>query len=320
LGISDKFFKSFEAGSDVSTWVFLDISRAFDRVWHKGLLFKMRKLGLNNLILKWIESYLLARSQKVVLLGVESPVLPINAGVHQGSILGPLLFLIYINVIMETIASDMYIFEDDTTLAKEYKSVAYVENILNADLHTIAEWAKQWFVSYTVKKTAFLNFSLKKNKSISVLEFNDSRIKQEHDHKHLGIVLPDYLKWSKHIRHIVSKASQQLGALWRQTCKLSRTKLETIYLNMIKPSLEYGSVVFSGCSSGDSNKLDGVQRRASVLCSGGMLQTKTALLAREMGCEPMGTTRVKAKLLLFYKFCFVSTPPLTYRENYIRTY
>jgi len=156
LGISDNVFKSFEAASVVAM-VFLDISKAFDRVWHKGLLFKMKKLGLNNLLLKWIKSYLLARSQKVELAGVESPVLPTNAGVPQGSILAPLLFLIFINDIEENIMSDMYIFADNTTLAKEYKNVKNVDNILNTDLLTIDEWAKQWFCLYNVQKTVFLN-------------------------------------------------------------------------------------------------------------------------------------------------------------------
>jgi len=133
LSMTDDIFKAFERGSQVAA-VFLDISRAFDRVWHKGLLYKMKKKGFNNQLLVWTENYLSSRSQKGVIAGPSSPILETNAGVPQGSILGPLLFLIFINDIEHQIKSDLYIFADDTTMAREYTSVSEVEQIMNADL------------------------------------------------------------------------------------------------------------------------------------------------------------------------------------------
>jgi len=137
LGKTDDIYKAFEKGSEVAA-VFLDISRAFDRVWHRGLLYKMKQMGFNNQLLAWTENYLSSRFQKVFIAGQSSPVLGTNAGVSRGSILGPLLFLIFINDIEHQIKSDLYIFADNTTMAREYTSVSEVEQIMNADLVTIS--------------------------------------------------------------------------------------------------------------------------------------------------------------------------------------
>ena len=161
------------------------------------------------------------------------------------------------------------------SLSKEYKNVHAVEKILNGDLETISEWVAKWFVNFNLKKTFLVNFSLKKKKSYPRLVFGEESILPQKHHKHLGIILSEDLKWSEHIQHIVSKASQKLGALGRQTGKFSRTQYEKIYLNMIRPSLEYDSVIFSNFTAKDSKRFDGVQRRAAVLCSG--TSTKTAL-------------------------------------------
>ena len=101
-------------------WFFLDISKAFDRVWHRGLLYKLQCFGVGGALLKWIEDYITHRSQKVVLNGQEPALMYTNAEVPQGSILGPLLFLIFINDIEMCIKSEMFIFADDRTLAKIY--------------------------------------------------------------------------------------------------------------------------------------------------------------------------------------------------------
>jgi len=206
--------------------------------------------------------------------------------------LGPLLFIIFINDIEQNIVSDKYIFADDTTLAKEYKNVPEVENILNADLKIISEWNLrmdvQWYVTFNIKKKVLMNFLLKTRKSTpSIIYDGVDFLDLKKEHKHLGMILSHDLKWTKLITQVVTKASQKLGALRRQVGYFSRANLETIYLNMIRPSLEYGSVIYSNCSAGDASRLDGVQGRASVLCSGDMRHTKSILLIGEMGWESL---------------------------------
>ena len=96
--------------------VFCDISKAFDRVWHRGLLFKLKENGIDSQLLKWISSYLNNRSQRVVFQATESSITTISAGVYQGSVLGPLLFLIYVNDIAESLLSLTRLYADDISL------------------------------------------------------------------------------------------------------------------------------------------------------------------------------------------------------------
>ena len=171
LGITNNLYKSLDDGMEVAM-VFLDISRAFDRVWHKGLIFKLKGIGVSGSLLSWLVDYISGRSQKVVVAGQESPLQLLNAGVPQGSILGPLLFLIFIDDIVENLSSDIFLFADDTTLAKAYTSSIEAEFLLNNDLENVNIWAKQWLVAFNPDKTVFMNFSFKKRKSIPRLCFN----------------------------------------------------------------------------------------------------------------------------------------------------
>jgi len=132
--------------------VFLDISRAFDRVWHNGLTYILKCFGVAGSLLKWIIDYLSSRQQRVVLAGHESSFLGTNAGVPQGSILGPLLFLIFLNDTENDIDSDLFIFADDTTLARSYSDLCGVESCLGSDLDKISVWASEGWLTSTSQK------------------------------------------------------------------------------------------------------------------------------------------------------------------------
>ena len=126
--------------------VYCDISKAFDRVWHKGLIHKLKELGFSGNVIAWISSYLSNRSQKVFIGSSFSRLLNINAGVPQGSVLGPLLFLIYVNDISESLLSISRLFADDSSLSVSSNDTAIIESILNHDLDCINQWAKKWLV------------------------------------------------------------------------------------------------------------------------------------------------------------------------------
>ena len=160
VSIYHSFCSALDEGKEVRA-VFCDISKAFDRVWHKGLLFKLRQSGIAGSLLSWLTDYLFDRNQCVVLSGVHSDTVTISAGVPQGSILGPLLFLVYINDIVCDIKSHIRLFADDTALyiiVDEPISAAYQ---LNDDIATIHSWASKWLVSFNPSKTEALLFSKK---------------------------------------------------------------------------------------------------------------------------------------------------------------
>ena len=144
-----------------SCMVFCDISKAFDRVWHKGLLFKLRQNGIEGIILKWLSNYLSNRSQNVVLQSATSSSKQITAGVQQGSVLGPLLFLVYVNDITDSLLSLTMLFADDSFFYYSASSISDIEGIISHDLNIISSWAKQWLVTFNPQKTEAILFSLK---------------------------------------------------------------------------------------------------------------------------------------------------------------
>ena len=148
--------------------VFCDISKAFDRVWHKGLLFKLRQYGFYGNVISWIQSYLSDRTQKVCLGSTLSIEIHINAGVPQGSVLGPLLFLIYVNDIADSLNSITRLFADDSSLAVTSNNVTDIETTINQDLITIDNWAKQWLVHFNpYKKRSNLSIASKSESNTS---------------------------------------------------------------------------------------------------------------------------------------------------------
>ena len=138
--------------SMITQAAFLDISAAFDKVWHSGLLAKLDQIGVDGTLLNLFKSYLDNRKQCVIVEGTKSSLTDIKAGVPQGSRLGPLLFIIFINDIITDIESEILIFADDTTLLASGLDPAETSAQLNRDLDRISEWAAKWKVSFNAKK------------------------------------------------------------------------------------------------------------------------------------------------------------------------
>ena len=148
--------------------LFLDISKAFDRVWHRGLLYKIKNFGIDGNLLKLIESFLSDRYQRVTINGQSSDWLPIKAGVPQGSILGPLLFLSYINDLPEGLHSNVKLFADDTAIFSSVHTPIETANELLQDLEKIKNWAIQWKMLFNPDQSKPINevvFSKKKENS-----------------------------------------------------------------------------------------------------------------------------------------------------------
>ena len=133
---------------DEARFIFCDISKAFDRVWIQGLLHKLQRAGVTGLILQWFQSYLQDRTQSVVVNGSKSPPLPIKAGVPQGSVLGPLLFVLYINDIVDCIHSNARLYADDTCIFLRYDDPDTAAYQLEQDLEAIPKWAQDWYVTF----------------------------------------------------------------------------------------------------------------------------------------------------------------------------
>ena len=200
LSITNEIHKTFDEGKELRA-VFLDISRAFDRVWHDGLLFKLSQIGIEGQALNIVKDFLKNREQRVVIDGQSSDWAPITAGVPQGSILGPLLFLIYINDITEVITSDIRIFADDTFIFRTANSDS--TRLLNDDLAKITDWAWRWKMLFNPdisKQAVEVIFSNKGQKTnYPPLVFNGIPVKLVEETKHLGMILDSKLNFQSHL-------------------------------------------------------------------------------------------------------------------------
>ena len=170
--------------------VFLDISKAFDRVWQTGLLKKLEALGVRNPLLQWFESYLENRIQHVVIEEQSSEWEKVGSSVPQGSVLGPLLFLIYINDLTDDLESCPFIFADDTALFEVVDNPNNLAQLLNKDLYKISQWSDQWLVTMNPSKTRSMTFSNKRERvNHPVLSMGGCEIAEVNIHTHLGLVM-----------------------------------------------------------------------------------------------------------------------------------
>ena len=216
---------------------------------HEGLLLKLKAAGVTGKVLARFKSYLSDRKQRVILPGVTSDWAYICAGVPQGSILGPLLFLLFINDIVLDIGSNIRLFADDTSLYIIVDNPITAANCLNIDLERISKWAATWLVAFNPTKTESLLISRKLNKlNHPPIIMQNLQISEVEFHKHLGIYLSNDCTWHHHIKYISEKAWGRVTVMRKLKFKLDRKSLETIYTAFIRPLLEYGDVIWDNCS------------------------------------------------------------------------
>ena len=228
LSITHEIHQSFDDGFDVLS-VFHDISKAFDKVWHDVLIFKLKQNGISGNLLNLLSNFLRNRKQRVVLNGQTSSWADVNAGVPQGSILGPLLFLIYINDLADGLSSNAKLFADDTSLFSVVHNANTTAKELNNDLVKISRWAYQWKMSFNPdpsKQAQEVIFSRKTKKEYHPpLAFNNNNVSETNSQKHLGVVLDNHLSFEDHLKMILNKVNKTLGLLR----KLQTTKICTAY-------------------------------------------------------------------------------------------
>jgi hypothetical protein len=283
-------------------------------------------MGISGDLYNWLINYLSDRKIRAVINGHSSNWFPTNAGVPQGSILGPLLFLIFINDITDNIESDIHLFADDTSLMDIMDNYLLSYAKLNRDLVKLSTWASNWQVNFNASKTVYLLVSRKLNPPPKpILILNGEDVKEVSSHKHLGLTFNSNLNWSDHISHLVVKASKCVGLL-RKICRdVPRQCLEILYKSMIRPILEYGNIIYDGSHDSVLTRLENVQRQAALTCTGAYRHTNHETLLDELSWPTLAKRRKNHRLNVMFKiqnglsphYLTNSCPPLTReRTNY----
>ena len=298
LAILETVYAGFDNHQD-SIFISLDISKAFDRVWHKGLLFKLKQYGITGNLLLWFNSYLSHRCQRVVVGGKTSSIKYLKAGVPQGSILGPLLFILYINDMTTNLKSNVHQFADDTNLLLTVENPTSAIEILNHDLSLLKSWADQWRVSFNPTKTNFMIFTLKnKRTTYNPIIFDNVQIEETTELVSLGLTINQNLNWNNHVLKLLAKASKRLYILRKYRNLLPRIALTRIYTSMIRPILEFGDIIYDSTTLSTGQSLESFQRQAAIICSGAYRHTSYTSLLHELGWEELSTRRKHHKLIL----------------------
>ena len=290
--------------------VFCDVSKAFDKVWHSGIIFKLKQLGINDVLLDWFTDYLHERKQRVIIKGQKSDWGIIEAGVPQGSVLGPLLFIVYINDLAEVVNCNIKMFADDTCLyvtIDNKEQIQTATNSLNLNLNNVSNWANQWLVTFNASKTKTMLLT-NKNVNHPDLIFDGTVLENVTTHKHLGLNFSANLKWSLHIDKMLESASRMLDVSMKLQYKLDRKSLETIYLSFIRPKLEYGSIIWDDCTERDKERLENIQLRAARLVTGAKKGTSHELLYNELNWDKLGDRRQNVKILFMHKIVNKNMP------------
>jgi len=218
----------------------LDFTKAFDKVSHKYLHHRLHYYGIRGPVLDWIDDFLANRTQKVILDGCSSNTLPVTSGVPQGTVLGPLLFLCFVNNIPEYVSSQIRLYADDILL---YKVIDTKDDCINLqeDLDNLQQWEDTWKLHFNPPKCQFIRFSNKHSPINFDYQIHNEILKKVSSLKYLGITIDKYLTWKEHVNNITNKAKSVRGFLQRNFKHSPADVKIKCYLTMIQPiSLSYG--------------------------------------------------------------------------------
>ena len=241
LLITDKIQKAIEDGM-FGCGIFLDLKKAFDTVDHEILLKKLEFYGIRGLPLQWFSSYLKNRKQFVSIGNVVSDQKPISCGVPQGSVLGPLLFLLYINDFSNsTTGLDFHLFADDSNLFYSHKNLVILERHINEQLIKIHEWLCANKLALNISKSNFVLFHpvQKKPNYILNLKICNQQITQKQSINYLGIIIDSHLMWKNHVHELTKKISRGIGVLLKLRKFVSTQVLLQLYYAIIYSFLTY---------------------------------------------------------------------------------
>lgn len=285
-----------EFNKNKTTAMFLiDLQKAFDKVWHDGLISKLISLKVPNYIIRTLHSYLSQRSFYVDLCGYKSSIQPIKAGVPQGSILGPVLFNVYINDIPNHNKTKLAIYADDTAVYAHSwvpkTAIKYVQEHANL----IAAWCNKWLLQVNASKCETILFRSNKRKHNCNFNFyfNEEVVQRVNSAKYLGVILDHHLSWNTHIRATRDKAFQRLGQLYPLLNDGSQIQTDTalhIYKATILPIMTYASPVWSGTTDTALKSLQVIQNKVAKIITKCPMYTRITKIHQDLNLQMLNKT------------------------------
>ncbi len=302
LKVMDAWTEALDAAEPVDA-IYLDFAKAFDSVPHERLIHKLHMYGIQGEVLAWIEQFLKGRRQRVRVNESVSTWEAVTSGIPQGSVLGPVLFVIFINDLPECVNSLVEMFADDTKIYSPLKGDTD-RTSLQQDLHSLTDWAKTWQLRFNETKCKTLHLGNNNpNYDYAMRDETGDEVTLETTEleKDLGVHIDPSLKFSKHTEIQVNKANRILGLIRRSYQYLDCDCFKKLFTALVRPHLEYGIVVWAPRLEKDKNLIEGVLRRGTKLIPG-MKDLSYEERLKKMDLPSMSYRRERGDMIEAYKY------------------
>jgi len=280
--------------------VFIDFSSAFDMVWQKGLLIKMKNMGLTGNIFGFVDNFLTNRTMQVRVGGELSDTHILENGTAQGSVISPILFLLMINDIAASLRGvQTSLFADDSCIYKSGRNLEAIVKCIQSNLDKIVDWCELWGFKINVSKTVAVLFTHRIDKIESNILIRGQPIKIDKTVKFLGLIFDSKLSWNAHIAHIEEKCKKRLNLmrmLSGQTWGASKSSLLIVYRMLIRSVLDYGSIAYNTTSLANKRRLDVIQHKALRIACRAFCTTSVSSMEVETGEMPLQYRREQQEL------------------------
>ena len=290
-----------------TTAVFVDLQQAYDRVWRKGLLIKMQKMGIKGKLYSWIKDFLTNRIIQTQVNDALSSKKVLEQGLPQGSALSCTLFLIFINDLPDALKSERALYADDLVIWNTHQIAGISAVYLNDDLKRLEQYCNKWKLKLNQTKTVytiFTNSAKVASKSLS-LKYNGQPLKKETNPVYLGVTMDQRMTLEKHMRNVKEKASRRLNIIKRlasTTWGADKNTLRQLYLGYVRSSMEYNLALQSISSDTNREALDKVESNALHFIAGALKSTSTAACHIHTNVQPLGLRREAAVLEMVERY------------------
>lgn len=302
IRLSDDILKAL-ANKQYVLGVFLDIEKAYDMIWKKGLLFKVHQMGIGGSMFNWINSFLHNRTMQVRIGTTLSECFKVENGTPQGSVISPILFLLAINDINPpNVKTSMY--ADDTAVWCVGKNVPFLCKKVQESMEYLEEWCDKWGFKVSVAKTKVVLFYKGKKKKVDV-KYRGVSLEQETKVKFLGMIFDKRMSWKDHIEYVVSKCKKKVNLLkvlsgtnWGASKEVNLL----LYRSLIRSCIDYGCEVYDSCAKVHKVKLDRVQYQCLRICCGALRTTPVNALQVDCGEMPLQLRRLQLQCKAALKY------------------
>ena len=297
-------YDAFDRGES-AVGVFLDLAKAFDTLDRNILIEKLNYYGVGGVELEWFRSYFSERKQLVKYGGVNSDLMSINYGVPQGSVLGTILFCIFMNdIVKSSNYLNFVLYADDTCVFRSDSDISNNISIVNRELLNVKKWMQANCLTLNFKKCHYLLFRRKQRvlpDNINNIYLGGAKLNKQENTKYLGVVLDEHLSWAFHVNHLCRKLSKFIPLLYNVRENMLKENLRFVYNSLIYPVLIYCNVVWGGCCKTYLAPLQVIQRKILRIMSFKNRYDHTAPLFLDFNALTVDRINIYVSIILVFK-------------------